>query len=142
MRMTGYPPLKRFKRSTRKISKKHQPINNRKMKQTLFFVLLLVCFTATAQKQKKPNLNKALNAWRDGNLAEAKQIIDDATTYEKTKDDGKTWYYRGLIYASIDTTSNEEHKSLAENPLQVAVESFAKADQLGKAGSEYFVMTP
>ncbi len=112
------------------------------MKQTLFFVLLLVCFTATAQKQKKPNLNKALNAWRDGNLAEAKQIIDDATTYEKTKDDGKTWYYRGLIYASIDTTSNEEHKSLAENPLQVAVESFAKADQLGKAGSEYFVMTP
>lgn len=103
---------------------------------------MVACIVAYGQKKSKPNLNKALKALQEGNLAEAKQIIDDATTYEKTMDDGKTWYYRGLIYAALDTTSNEQYKSLEAEPLKVALESFAKADQMGKAGNEYFTNDP
>lgn len=105
-------------------------------------MMLFGCFAASAQKQKKPNINKALDAWRQGNLTEAKQIIDDATTHEKTMNDGKTWYYRGLIYATLDTTSNDSFSSLANDALSVAMESFEKAEQLGKAGSEYFITAP
>lgn len=105
-------------------------------------MMLLGCFAASAQKQKKPNINRALEAWRQGKLDEAKQIVDDATTHEKTMNDGKTWYYRGLVYASLDTTSNETFQSLADDALSVAMASFEKAEQLGKAGNEYFITAP
>ena len=105
-------------------------------------MLMLVAVAVSAQKKQKPNLNKALKSLQEGQLAEAKQIIDDATTYEKTMDDGKTWYYRGLIYAAIDTASNPQVKGLADDAFKVAMESFAKADQMAKAGSEYFVTDP
>jgi tetratricopeptide (TPR) repeat protein len=109
------------------------------MKRVIFLMLMLASVAAFAQKQQKPNINKAFNAMKEGKLQEAKDIIDAATTYEKTMNDGKTWYYRGLIYATIDTTSNETVKALDPNALNVAMESFAKADQLGKSGSEYFI---
>jgi len=101
-------------------------------------MLMLVAVAVSAQKKQKPNINKALKAMQEGQLAEAKQMIDDATTYEKTMDDGKTWYYRGLIYAAIDTTNDASVKALAEDPFKIAMESFAKADQMAKGGSEYF----
>lgn len=109
------------------------------MKQILFLMLMLVNIAAFTQKQQKPNINKALKSFQEGKLAEAKEMIDAATTYEKTMNDGKTWYYRGLIYAAIDTTSNEQFKALESNALAVALESFDKADKMGKAGSEYFI---
>lgn len=109
------------------------------MKRITILLLMLTAVTAFAQKAVKPNINKALNSWKEGKLDEAKTMIDLATTYEKTMNDGDTWYYRGLIYASIDTTSNETYKALAPDALKTSVESFAKAEQLAKAGKEYFV---
>ena len=105
-------------------------------------MLMLMAVAVSAQKKQKPNINKALKSLQEGKLAEAKEMIDAATTYEKTMDDGKTWYYRGLIYAAIDTTSNQAVKSLAEDPFKIALESFEKADQLGKEGTEYFTPGP
>jgi tetratricopeptide (TPR) repeat protein len=112
------------------------------MKRIIFLMLMLIAVAVSAQKKQKPNINKALKSLQEGNLAEAKDMIDAAATYEKTMDDGKTWYYRGLIYAAIDTTSSAAAKGLAEDPFKTAMESFAKADQMGKAGSEYFVTDP
>jgi tetratricopeptide (TPR) repeat protein len=109
------------------------------MKRIIFLMLMLAGVSGFAQKQPKPNINKALSLMKEGKLGEAKDMIDAATTYEKTMNDGKTWYYRGLIYATLDTIQNETFKALDPNPLKVAMESFAKADQLGKAGSEYFL---
>ena len=106
------------------------------MKRVLL-ILFLIPLMAVAQKAVKPNLNKALAAFKEGKLDEAKEIIDLCTTYEKTMNDGNTWYYRGLIYASIDTTSNEAYKNLAPDAFNVALESFAKADQMAKEGKEY-----
>ena len=112
------------------------------MKRIIFLMLMLIAVAVSAQKKQKPNINKALKSLQEGQLAEAKEMIDEATTYEKTMNDGKTWYYRGLIYAAIDTTSNQSFKGLADDPFKTAMESFAKADQLGKAGSEYFTSDP
>jgi tetratricopeptide (TPR) repeat protein len=112
------------------------------MKRILFITLMLATITVVAQKQQKPNINKALKSMQDGNLAEAKEMIDAATTYEKTMNDGKTWYYRGLIYASIDTSSVEAVSAFKADALKVALESFKKSDELGKKGSEYFTQEP
>lgn len=108
------------------------------MKHLAFFVMMLVAFSVQAQKQPKPNLNKLQNMWKEGKIAEAKEMADLATTFEKTKDDGKTWYLRGLVYATIDTSSNEQIKSLHPDAYKVALESFEKADSMaGK--SDYFI---
>lgn len=101
-------------------------------------MLMLATVVAYAQKPVKPNLNKIQTLLKEGKLAEAKEMVDAATTYEKTMNDGKTYYYRGLIYAALDTTSNESFKSLAQDPLSVAIESFKKADELDKKGGGYF----
>jgi tetratricopeptide (TPR) repeat protein len=106
------------------------------MKRVLL-ILVLIPAVLFGQKTPKPNINKALNAFKAGKLDEAKEIIDAATTYEKTMDNGDTWYYRGLIYAAIDTSSNEAYHSLASDALDVALASFAKAEELSDGKTEY-----
>jgi len=106
------------------------------MKRALL-ILVLIPAVLFGQKTPKPNINKALNAFKAGKLDEAKEIIDAATTYEKTMDNGDTWYYRGLIYAAIDTSSNEAYHSLASDALDVALASFAKAEELSDGKTEY-----
>lgn len=108
------------------------------MKRITLILLMLATVAAFAQKSPKPNLNKALTSWREGKLDEAKANIDLAPTYEKTMNDPKAWYYRGLIYGSLDTTSNEAFKALAPDAFTVAMESFKKADELSK-GKELFI---
>jgi tetratricopeptide (TPR) repeat protein len=100
---------------------------------------MLATVSVYAQKTPKPNLNKALNSWKEGKLDEAKANIDLATTYEKTMNDAKTWYYQGLIYASIDTTSNEAHKALATDAYKTAIAAFKKADELNGKDKELFI---
>lgn len=109
------------------------------MKRFTLLLLMLATVSVYAQKTPKPNLNKALNSWKEGKLDEAKSNIDAATTYEKTQGDPKTWYYRGLIYASIDTTTNETYKALAPDAYKTALESFKKADELNGGDKELFI---
>lgn len=97
-------------------------------KSYLFVMAAILAFSGYAQK--KPKINQANSAREKGELAEAKSIIDDAIEYEKTKDNAKTWYYRALIYATIDTTSNAEHAALSDNAMEEAVAAFQKAHEL------------
>ena len=101
-------------------------------------ILLLAPALVFAQKPVKPNLNKVLNFWKEGTLKEAKEMIDLAETDPKLSLDGKTFYYKGLVYAALDTTANEEYKALASDPLTTAMAAFEKADGMSK-GKEYFV---
>jgi tetratricopeptide (TPR) repeat protein len=103
----------------------------------LFLILVLIPAVLFGQKAPKPNINKALNAFKAGKLDEAKEIIDLATTYDKTMGKGDTWYYRGLIYAAIDTSSNEAYHSLASDAFDVALASFDKAEELSDGKTEY-----
>jgi predicted Zn-dependent protease len=111
------------------------------MKRITFLMFMLAAFVSYSQKQPKPNTKKALDLLQEGKVAEAKDIIDAATTYEKTMNDGKTYYYRGLIYATIDTSSNEAIKSLSADAFQMAQKSFLKADSMA-GGKGYFVLVP
>lgn len=111
------------------------------MKRILTLMIVLAIGT-TGYTQKKPKISQAEKARTEGNLGEAKEIIDAAIEYEKTKEDGKTWYHRGLIYASLDTTTNPEYQNLATEPLKTAMEAFAKADELQKGSSEYYISSP
>lgn len=91
---------------------------------------------AMAQKEIKPNVNKAESALQKGVLDEAKAIIDATVASQEymvdkkggpSKNATKSWYLRGLIYAAIDT-AGAKFKSLDPNPFAVAKESFEKCN--------------
>ncbi len=106
------------------------------MKKIVIALLIALPIVAFAQKEVKPNINKALNSLKAKKYDDAKAMIDAATTYEKTMNDGKTWFYRGLIYGALDTTAAY---TSTEDLASIAGESFKKADELsgGKSGSYY-----
>lgn len=106
----------------------------------LILIVLLAPVVAFGQKALKPNTGKILSLYQDGKFKEAKEQADVTITGEKTATDGKAWYYRGLVYATLDTIKDESLNKLDPNPLQVAVESFKKAEEYNKKkDSEYFI---
>lgn len=109
------------------------------MKRITLLLLMLATASVFAQKPVKPNLNKVLSSFKEGKLDEAKTMVDAATTYEKTMSDPKTYYYKGLVYAALDTTSNEAFKALDPNAFETALEAFKKGDEMNGKGKEFFV---
>ena len=66
-----------------------------------FLVISLVAYSQKASKPKPPKVEKAKTLLDDNKLSEAKNEIDYALIYDKTKDKAKTNYYAGLIYEKI-----------------------------------------
>ena len=108
------------------------------MKKAIILLVIMLPGLVAAQKPIKPNLSKALSLWQSGKLDEAKQMIDACEADPKLSTDAKTWFYSGLIYSSLDTTTNEKYKALAPNALDKALASFAKSDQLKTTKGELF----
>ncbi len=113
------------------------------MKKVVLLAALAIPMTLLAQKEVKPNLIKAEKSYKEGKYDEAKAIIDVTTASQEFMVDKKgqpsrkaaeAWFYKGLIYASIDTCKNEAFKALEAEPFKVAQESFAKAKELAKDG--------
>ena len=96
-------------------------------KTTLFTAALLISVAVFGQKSKRTSANNYLEY---GELDNAKEAIDPTISHEKTMNEAKTWYFRGLIYQAIYETKDEKYKTLHDNALQVAYESFTKCKEL------------
>ncbi|MCF8219311.1 MAG: tetratricopeptide repeat protein [Bacteroidales bacterium] len=68
-------------------------------------VLLIAVFISGIAAAQPVKLQSAINYLDDLRLKDAKDAISDALEHEKTKDDPKTWYYKGKIYMSIHMVS-------------------------------------
>lgn len=102
------------------------------MKKAVILLVMLMPLALLAQKPLKPNLNKALNSWKEGQLKEAKDMIDVCVTDPKLSLDAKTFFYKGLIYASFDTTSDASLREMVPTSFEDAQQAFAKADEMNK----------
>jgi tetratricopeptide (TPR) repeat protein len=93
--------------------------------------LMLACFLAFGiASAQKPNVINAYNSLRNDNLAKAKGYIDLASEHEDTKNDAKTWFYKGNIYFAIAISKTEKIKALDSNALTKAQEYYEKANNL------------
>lgn len=108
----------------------------------LILIMLMIPALAAAQKAPKPNTGKILSLYQDGKYKEAKEQADITVADPKTGVDGKAWYYRGLVYATLDTIPDASLKALDPNARKVAIESFKKSEELNKKDTEYFVQVP
>ena len=121
------------------------------MKKLAIAMALLTAGTAMAQKEVKPSLPKAEKALFANKLDEAKSIIDVTVASQEfmvdkkggpSKSAAKAWYLKGVIYAAIDTTKNEQFKSLEANPFAVAKEAFDKCNEIDNGKTSSFVNDP
>ena len=92
-------------------------------KTSLLTVALLVSVTVFGQKSKRTSANNYLQY---GELDNAVEAIEPTITNEKTMNEAKTWFFRGQIYQAVYETKEEKYKTLSDNPLQIAFESFIR----------------
>ena len=92
-------------------------------------LFITTCLSVSLAHSQKAKVQTAWIFYKDPyKYDKAKEAIDEATLNEQTSVMAKTWYYRGLIYASL--FNSEKYGSLCENCLWTAYEAFSKANQL------------
>jgi tetratricopeptide (TPR) repeat protein len=113
-----------------------------KISQTLCLFIAFaacLCFDTAAQMG---NVTKAEQFIAQGKLDKALDMIQAATAHEKSKNNPKTWYVRAQLMISILADDSTAMGKLVDNPLQEALNSMKKVEELEKAGGKdkYTVM--
>jgi tetratricopeptide (TPR) repeat protein len=107
-----------------------------------FLVISLAAYAQKEPKPKAPQVEKSKVLLDKGDLKGAKDIIDYALIYEKTKDKSKTHYYAGLIYESIyfkqDSGKMEE---LDPKAFEKCVEGYKKVKTLENQMGMYYIFS-
>lgn len=114
-------------------------------KQILLFSFVVLTLMGWAQK---PSLNKAYNAFSNGEYLEAKGLIDQCLEDPKLNTKANTYLYKGNIYLYL---ANQEYEKKRENnsyiiqfpdaPLQ-SFNAFTKAKELDKNVEGYNMFSP
>lgn len=95
------------------------------MKLFTGFFMIAVLFTQVVNAQNSKVVT-ASSALFNGEYAKARTAIDEAILNEKTKEQAKTWFYRGQIYNQIALDTTGEFSNIAD-PIGIALESFKTA---------------
>src|SRR4051812_9515687 len=106
-------------------------------------IFLLIGFSLIAVLSHAQSLvvTNAILFHKEGKLDKAKELIDKAAIHEKTGLQGKTWYYKGLIYMDLIRSDKPEYSSLVPNGLKESYEAFQRVQEYDKPGSEYYKMS-
>ena len=95
----------------------------------ILFVSFISLQISVAQSSKVNNAYFLMDDYKQSknskDLIKAKEAIDEAITHETTSVQGKTWYYRGLIYKLL--SKDEETSKNGIDYTTPALESFEKA---------------
>ncbi|HON19771.1 MAG TPA: tetratricopeptide repeat protein [Bacteroidales bacterium] len=104
------------------------------MKKFVFTIGLVTLVTLSMAQRKE--LSNAYNHYSNKYWSRAKTAIDKAAEHEDTKNDARTWFYRGNIYLQIgyakQENPNSEYKNLCDNCGEIAYDSYVKALQIDK----------
>lgn len=100
---------------------------------------------------QKANIQSAINYLKDNDIANAKKMVDEATTNESTINNAKAWMLKGVIYEAIaipkevmpqmqfilndnpyiiDLNNASSLKASTPNAYKLAIEAFSKAISL------------
>lgn len=96
-----------------------------KMKKiSMIVAFVALTFSAGAQTL---NVQSAIQDLKKNYLKKAKAEIDLATEHESTKDDPKTWCYRGLIYSRIGGEATNQKSKFKDLAPDWAEQAYAAA---------------
>jgi tetratricopeptide (TPR) repeat protein len=95
----------------------------------LFCITGLLFAMSFVYGQKK-ELNNAYNFYANEYYDRAKDAIDKAILNEETKNEARTWMYRGNIYLQLAVTKDKEYMGLCTNCGEIAYDAYLKALEL------------
>lgn len=101
------------------------------MKKTLLGTLAII--TAVGLYAQPNKVTSTHNYLKYGELDKAKEAIDDATVHEKTMNSAKTFLYRGEVYASLATSTDENFSALKAGASVEALNAYKKAQELAES---------
>ncbi len=104
-------------------------------------LIVLFCFATVSVNAQNSNVNKANANIQNGKLAEAKELIDQAAEHEKTREKGRTWYVRGMVYQAIASSDDESVRAIDPGAAIKAAKSFEKVKIYEKDGSNYYTLS-
>jgi tetratricopeptide (TPR) repeat protein len=102
------------------------------MRKLVLLIASLTILTTGYSQSGKRDVSSAYNHYLNQYWDRAKSSIDKAITFEDTKNDAKTWLYRGNIYLQLASTQDPAYKSLCDNCAEIAYDAYLKALQLDK----------
>ncbi len=101
-------------------------------------IIAAICVAFSVSAQKKPKLGKVESMLLNGDIAGAREMVEQATEYEKTMDNPKTYYLKALIYVALDTATAT--RGTVDNALETAVAAFQKSEELNEGGKELYLL--
>ncbi|MDD4575187.1 MAG: tetratricopeptide repeat protein [Bacteroidales bacterium] len=107
------------------------------MKKILIIIAILALSTASFAQSTK--INNAFQDYRRGRISRALEAIEDAAVHPDTKDQARTWFYRGNIFLTISLSDKADVKALSDNAIDEAYMSYQKAIELDKTVSNNMV---
>jgi len=96
-----------------------------------FFIILISFALGLQAMAQNSERTSAFMFNKNGQYDKAREAIDKAIQHEKTKNDPKTWMYRGIIYLNI--VFSEQYANLDPQALEKSLESFKKVIELDPA---------
>lgn len=105
------------------------------MKRTIFLVIFCL-LTATFAHGQARDVRRADAQLKRGNLAVAKQYIDNAMNDQAALNDAATFVTRAKVYMEIFSSQDPEVKALHSNPLEVAYEALNTAKEKDKGNAK------
>ena len=85
--------------------------------RSILLMVLCCLMSSSLYAQKKPKISQAEKALSAGDYATARDIVDQASEFDKLKDDPKTWFLRARVYMAIDTSGT----NIVDNPMAEAM---------------------
>ncbi len=101
-------------------------------------VLVALLGLGLSMNAQSVKLQSAIADLRNGRLKKAKENIDAASEHETTKNDAKTWLYKGLIYCQLGAPDvSSKNKDLCDDCFAVAYEAALRCKELDQGSNEY-----
>jgi hypothetical protein len=99
-------------------------------KHISLIVLSMFLMSWSSFGQCGAKVTTAWNYWKEKKLVKAEDYIQQAMECDDTKNEAKTWYYKGLIYTAIQMDTS--YHAQFPDALNIAFESMKKCEELDK----------
>lgn len=101
---------------------------------------LFVCFISFSAFAQNANVNKAERSLKEGDLATAKEAIDEAQANDKTKDAARTLYTMAQVYQAITLSDEPQYASMKSDAFNKSLDGFKKIIASEKENSTYYIL--
>ena len=101
---------------------------------------LFVCFISFSAFAQNSNVSKAERSLKEGDLATAKEAIDEAQANDKTKDAARTLYTMAQVYQNISVSEDPQYASMKDEAFNKALNAYNKILETEGENSTYYVL--